>query len=75
MSTAGQTDYRRQSRYTDPGPHAVCLDALPRDVAALCRVLQGLLIHDHGGLHLYGAPPPGFAGASRTTLPVAQRPR
>jgi hypothetical protein len=30
---------------TDPGSHAGLLDPLPTDVASLCRVVQGLMIH------------------------------
>src|ERR671932_2925467 len=44
--------YRRQSRITDPGPHAVLLDDLPRDVPALCRVVRGIVLHP-ATAHLY----------------------
>ena len=39
--------YRRQSRMSDPGPHAAELGALPRDLASLARVAQGLILHEH----------------------------
>jgi Transglutaminase-like superfamily len=45
--------YAGQSRLTDPGPYAPLLDALPRDVPALCRVVRGLILHP-GTAHLYG---------------------
>jgi hypothetical protein len=38
-------DYRRQSRWTDPGPHGERLNGLPGDLAGLCRVVQGLVVH------------------------------
>lgn len=41
---------------TDPGAHARLLDELPSDVAGLCRVVQGLMVHvfwaDQYGLQL-----------------------
>jgi hypothetical protein len=39
-----QTYYAVQSRFTDPGRQADLLDDLPRDVAGLCRVVQGLAL-------------------------------
>ena len=30
---------------TDPGVHVRLLDSLPADIAALCRLVQGLMIH------------------------------
>ena len=30
---------------TNPGKHAGLLDQLPTDMASLCRVVQGLMIH------------------------------
>jgi hypothetical protein len=38
------TYYARQSPFTDPGRQAGLLDDLPRDVAGLCRVVQGLAL-------------------------------
>jgi hypothetical protein len=32
---------------TDPGRHAAAMRALPRDLAALCSVVQGDLVHHH----------------------------
>jgi hypothetical protein len=32
---------------TSPGRHAPLFDALPRNLAALVRVVQGLLLHEH----------------------------
>jgi len=70
MDTASWCDHGQLS---DPGSLAYLFDDLPRDVGALCAVVQGLLLHDHWGGVLYGPPPRGFDGASRRTLPVAER--
>lgn len=69
----GEHFYREHGQLSDPQGYAGRLEALPQGVAALCGVVQGLLIHDHYGGKLYDAPPPGFAGASRATLAVPQR--
>lgn len=37
--------YRTHGVLTDPGPWACLFDDLPRDIAALCRVLQGVMMH------------------------------
>jgi Transglutaminase-like superfamily len=39
--------YTRPAEMTSGGGHAPMFDALPRDVAALARVVQGLLLHEH----------------------------
>jgi hypothetical protein len=39
--------YRRQSRMSDPGPHAAAVAALPSDVAAIAKAAQGLILHEH----------------------------
>ena len=73
MLETPETDDARHGPLTDPGPHAALFDGLPSNAAALCRIVQGLLIHDFFGRHLYGAMPPGFESASRETLPIASR--
>jgi hypothetical protein len=65
--------YREHGALSDPQGFAGRLASLPPGPAALCGVVQGLLIHDHYGGTLYDRPPPGFASASRATLPVPQR--
>ena len=65
--------YATHGAFTHPEAEGSWLQGLPADVAGLCRVVQGLLIHDHFGFHLYGPPPPAFHHASRQTLPVSQR--
>jgi hypothetical protein len=37
--------YARPGAMTGPGEHAQMIDSLPTDIAALCRVVQGLLLH------------------------------
>ena len=58
--------YARQSRLTDPGPHAPLLDGLPRDLPSMCRVVRGLILHP-GTAHLYGVRvPPARLGEQDT---------
>lgn len=64
--------WRRQSPITDPGDAAFLLDALPADLAELCRVIQGVLIHsDWIDAHRMPGPHPG--PPSRETLPLSRR--
>jgi len=65
--------YALHGEFTDPAEHRALFEGLPMDVAELCRIIQGVLIHDFWGLHLYGPPPSKFHLASRETLPVLQR--
>ncbi len=37
--------YARPGRVTDPGEHAPLFAGLPREIPALCKVVQGLLVH------------------------------
>ena len=37
--------YARQGPLSDPGEHTGLLSGLPNDIAGLCRVVQGLLLH------------------------------
>ena len=39
--------YLKPVAMSDPGRHAVLFDGLPRDIAALAKTVQGLLIHQH----------------------------
>ena len=67
------TDYVAHGEFTDPEEYRALFGVLPKDVAALCRTIQGLLIHDDAGLRWYGDPPAGFHAAARDTLPVSRR--
>lgn len=42
------TYYASQSLFTDPGDYGTLFAGLPGDVAGLCRVVQGLVIHYRG---------------------------
>jgi Transglutaminase-like superfamily len=39
--------YLKPIAMSDPGRHAVLFDGLPRDIGALAKTVQGLLIHQH----------------------------
>lgn len=65
--------YVTHGELTDPGERRAEFENLPTDVAALCRIVQGVLIHDYYGHHLYGPPPADYVVLSRDTLPVSQR--
>lgn len=67
------TYYARHGEFTEVNDHGALFETLPSEVAGLCRVIQGLLIHDHSGLHYYGDPPESFHRASRETVPVGRR--
>lgn len=58
---------------TDPGDRRALFDGLPSDVAGLCRVVQGVLIHLESGAALYGTIPWAKDRPSRATLPVGVR--
>lgn len=46
--TASALDYyATHGPITDPGPNRALLAGLPTDIEALCRVVQGLLVHIH----------------------------
>lgn len=64
--------YASQSVFTDPGAHAALIGGLPLDIPALCRTLQGLLIHE-AWIERQGLDPALFSGQSRATLPVSRR--
>jgi hypothetical protein len=51
---------------------AALFTRLPKDIAGLNRVAQGLLVHGDM-LDKYGEDPAAFGSVSRTTLPVQQR--
>lgn len=49
-----QEYYKSYGPMTAPGVHAAQFSALPRDLAALCEVVQGVLIHGDMAPFLYG---------------------
>jgi len=72
IGLAPSDDYADHSALTHPGPYDALIRGLPPDIPALCRTLQGLLIHE-AWIERNGVNPAAFAGQSRATLPVAQR--
>lgn len=75
--------YRVPGVMTDPGPHASLFEDLPRGVAAVCEVVQGLLLHVHWAERYGYKPPPErigevqvrpVAGMLRSMLAVDARP-
>ena len=64
--------WTRHSRMSDPANYAACLAALPSDVSALNRVVQGLVIH-LDWLSAYDVDDRQLRGNPRETLPVADR--
>jgi hypothetical protein len=73
MSESGSLDYyASHSALTDPGAYAGLIAGLPPDVPALCRTLQGLLIHE-AWIERQGLDPAVFSDQSRATLPVHKR--
>ena len=42
------TYYKQQSPITDPGDYAEMYEDLPNEIAGLCKVVQGLIIHYRG---------------------------
>ena len=57
---------------SDPGNGPVHFDGLPAEVAALCRVVQGVLIHSDW-IAAYGVSEAAFRTVSRETLPLTAR--
>jgi hypothetical protein len=53
MEIDPQTFYATQSEITEPGAYIHLFADLPRDIASLCKVVQGLIIHYHFGA-MYG---------------------
>jgi len=62
----------RHSPMSDPGHGAALYDLLPNDKAALCRAVQGLLLHADW-TSAYGLPDSHFDADARTTLPLKER--
>ena len=64
--------WRRHSQMSEPGNGPLNFDGLPADVAALCRIVQGMLIHSDW-IAAYGVSEAEFRTVSRETLPLAAR--
>lgn len=64
--------WRRHGEMSDPGAGSLNFDGLPVDVAELCHVVQGVLIHSDW-LAAYGVDEAQFRTVSRETLPLDGR--
>ncbi len=64
--------WRSHNPMSDPGTWPLHFEGLPSDVAALCRVVQGVLIHSDW-IAAYGVSEAAFRTVSRETLPLAAR--
>ncbi|MFK4246662.1 transglutaminase domain-containing protein [Micromonospora chokoriensis] len=42
-------DYRQHSPYSDPGPHAALLDAVPADIASVAATVRNVIVHYRAG--------------------------
>jgi hypothetical protein len=62
----------KQSLMSEPGSAAALYQALPRDIASLCRAIEGPLIHADWAA-AYGLAADHFGPQARTTLPITQR--
>jgi hypothetical protein len=65
--------YASHSPMTDPGEASALIDALPNDVAALARVIQGLGIYDVVARDFYGFEPPENRLGEIHLRPIADR--
>ena len=64
--------YTRPEVMTATGRYAPLLDPLPRDIAGLAAVGQGLIVHEHMAQAGYGVPLTEADRASVHTRPVEQ---
>jgi hypothetical protein len=63
--------YRQPGKMTSPGQYAALIEDLPRDIAALAAVGQGLMVHEFMAAD-YGAPLSEADRASVHTRPVSE---
>lgn len=68
----GLQRWRAHSAMTDPAGERSRFDGLPSDIAGLCRIVQGVLIHSDW-IEAYGVDESQFSTVSRETLPLAVR--
>ena len=62
--------YARPAAMTSGGAHARMFDELPRDVAALARIVQGLALHEYVASRLYGVTIPDRRKSEAHIRPV-----
>jgi hypothetical protein len=68
-----QEYYKSQGPMTAPGTYAAEFCALPRDIAALCEVVQGVLIHQELAPFCTVSHCPTNSGATRTFVRSRKR--
>ncbi len=74
MTQSATDPYRLHGPMTYPGRHAdALLDDPPPGPSALLETVQGVLLHDRFGRHLYGKPPKGLDFSRRETKTVERR--
>src|SRR5262245_61820143 len=64
--------YTHPATMTSGGEYAPLFEALPRDVTALVRIVQGLLLHEHLAAHAYNVTLSDERRSEVHTRPVAQ---
>lgn len=69
---ANSARWRSHGPMSDPGRGSLHFAGLPAEVGALCRIVQGVLIHSDW-IAAYGAAEAQFRTVSRETLPLAAR--
>ncbi len=65
--------YCQHSPLSDPGGFAASLMDIPPRLDNVIEAVQGVMIHDYFGAHLYDEPPIHLPYASRETFPVSRR--
>ncbi|MEM9350629.1 MAG: transglutaminase-like domain-containing protein [Pseudomonadota bacterium] len=74
MNTQSAPDfYVNHGEWSDPRALKWAFDDIEAKPAAIAATVQGLLLHDYFGSHLYADPPDEIDTASRSTLPIAER--
>lgn len=65
--------YLSHGEWSDPRALKWAFDDVEAKPEAIASTVQGLILHDYFGAHLYAEPPDEIDTASRSTLPVAER--
>ena len=74
MNSQGRLEfYLSHGEWSDPRALKWAFDEINAEPAAIASTVQGLILHDYFGAHLYPEPPDEIDTASRSTLPIAER--
>lgn len=65
--------YVSHGEWSDPRALKWAFDEIDAQPTAIASTVQGLLLHDYFGAHLYAERPDEFDTASRATLPIVER--